>query len=343
MKIFTILALFLLSNSLWATSTSDYLPADADPDPSIPTPESVLGWEVGDWHVSHDKLVQYMHTLASASPRVSLKVIGQTHEERPLLQIAITSESNQDNLETLRKAHLDGGGPLVVWLGYSVHGNEPSGSNAALLAAYYLAASRSDYVKELLDGTVVLVDPSINPDGLNRFASWANSNAGLHPVADPAHRQHVENWPGARTNHYWFDLNRDWLPLVHPESRARIVEYHRWLPHVLTDHHEQGRLPGFFFQPGAPSRQNPLTPQANLDLTRALARFHARAMDEAGQPFFTEEAYDDFYFGKGSTYPDINGSIGILFEQKAIRGQELETSNGVETFRGAVDLSLIHI
>jgi hypothetical protein len=221
-------------------------------------------------------------------------------------------------------------------MGYSVHGDEPSGSNASLLSAYYLASSRSAFVSELLEGSIILIDPSINPDGLNRFASWANSNAGKSPVADPVTRQHVQDWPGGRTNHYLFDLNRDWLPLVHPSSRARITEYHRWLPHVLTDHHEQTGYPGFFFQPGVPSRQNPLTPEENLSLTRALAKFHSRALDQAGQPHFTEDAYDDFYYGKGSTYPDINGSIGILFEQKAIRGQELSTTNGTETFRMAV-------
>jgi len=337
MKILTGLALALLSGKLFALSAAEYLPPDANPDPTVPTPESVLGWEVGDWHVSHDKLVHYMQALAASSPRVSIKEIGRTHEQRPLLQLVISSAANQDKLDDLRARHLEGNGPLVVWLGYSVHGNEPSGSNASMLTAYYLASSRSAYVEELLAGSVVLIDPSFNPDGLNRFASWANHNAGKVPVGDPVTRQHNENWPGGRTNHYWFDLNRDWLPLVHPESRARIVEYHRWLPHVLTDHHEQGgRNPGFFFQPGVPSRQNPLTPQENFELTRALAGYHAEAMDEAGQPFFTEDAYDDFYFGKGSTYPDINGSVGILFEQRAIRGQVLDTTNGTETFRQAV-------
>ena len=336
MRLVVALAALFLAFALEAKTAQEYLPKDADPDPSIPTPESVLGWDVGDWHVSHDKLVLYMQALAAASPRVSLKVIGHTYEQRPLLQLAITSESNQQNLESLRRTHLEGSGPLVVWLGYSVHGDEPSGSNASLLAAYYLASSRSDTVRKLLEGTIILIDPSINPDGLNRFASWVNSNAGRVPVADPVTRQHVQSWPDGRTNHYWFDLNRDWLPLVHPESKARIDEYHRWLPHVLTDHHEQDRFPGFFFQPGAPSRQNPLTPKENLELTRELAQFHARAMDQAGQPFFTEEAYDDFYFGKGSTYPDINGSVGILFEQRAILGQELDTNNGTETFRMAV-------
>ena len=250
--------IFLLVTSGTAARTAqEYLPADSDLDPAIPSPESVLGWEVGDWHVSHDKLLQYMQVLAAASDRVSLNVIGHTWERRPLIQLAITSAGNHKNLESLRETHLEGKGPLVVWLGYSIHGDEASGSNASMLVAYYLAASRSPFVEQLLDGSVVLIDPSINPDGLNRFASWANSNAALVPVSDPVTRQHVQNWPKGRTNHYWFDLNRDWLPLVHPESRARIVEYHRWLPHVLTDHHEQGRLPGFFFQPGVPARQNP--------------------------------------------------------------------------------------
>jgi hypothetical protein len=336
MKILISLVLILFTSSLSARSALDYLPADTDPDPGVPAPEAVLGWEVGDRHVSHDQLVHYLQALADASPRVGIKVIGHTYEQRPLLQLVITAPDNQARLETLRQEHLAGKGPLVLWLGYSVHGNEPSGSNASLLVAYYLAASRSDFVAGLLQETIVIIDPSINPDGLNRFASWANSNAALHPVADPASRLHVQAWPHARTNHYWFDLNRDWLPLVHPSSQARVREFHRWLPHVLTDHHEQTRFPGYFFQPGVPTRQNPLTPDENLELTRLLARYHAGALDAVGQPYFTEDSYDDFYYGKGSTYPDINGSVGILFEQAAIRGQELVTSNGVETFRMAI-------
>ena len=338
-KLISLLAL-LLTGNLYARSAADYLPPDADPDPAIPTPESVLGWEVGDWHVSHDKLLRYLEVLAEASPRVSLEITGHTWEQRPLLLLTITTADNQDRVESLRQAHLAGDGPLVVWLGYSVHGNEASGSNAALLTAYYLAASRSAFVEELLNGAIVLIDPAINPDGLDRFASWANQNAARMPVGRWETREHSEHWPGGRTNHYWFDLNRDWLPLVHPESRAHVAQFQRWRPHVLTDHHEQGRLPGFFFQPGVPSRQNPLTPPQNLELTRALAAFHAEALDAAGQPYFTEEAYDDFYFGKGSTYPDINGSIGILFEQRSIRGRLLETSNGVETFGMAIENQL---
>jgi hypothetical protein len=153
MRFLTGLALLFLAFDLGARSAQEYLPADADLDPAVPTPESVLGWEVGDWHVSHDMLVDYMRALAASSPRVSIKVIGHTYENRPLLQLAISSPDNQEKLESLRREHLKGTGPLVTWLGYSVHGNEPSGSNSSMLIAYYLAASRSQFVQELLQGS----------------------------------------------------------------------------------------------------------------------------------------------------------------------------------------------
>jgi hypothetical protein len=282
-----------------------------------------------------------MYTLAEKSDRVSIKVTGYTHEQRPLLQLIISSAGNQAKLESLRQAHLEGtttgdlAAPLVVWLGYSVHGDEASGSNAAPIVAWYLAASRSEYVKELLDNTIIILDPSLNPDGLDRFTSWSNSNRSLTPVGDRNGRIHNQDWPQGRTNHYLFDLNRDWLPLVHPESRARITEFHRWLPHVITDHHETGR-DGYFFQPGVPTRQHPLTTLENLEMTRALASYHARSLDSAGVMYFTEDTYDDFYYGKGSTYPDINGSIGILFEQPRINGPVYNRDSGPLTFSEAI-------
>jgi hypothetical protein len=342
MRVFTLLLGLSLSVPGLALTSAQYLPADAELDPAIPTPESVLGWEVGEWRVSHDQLVKYMETLAAASDRISIKTIGYSHERRPLLQLIFTQPENHGRLEEVRLQHLrsahgedDGSAPLVLWLGHSIHGDEASGSNAALLSAYYLAASRSGFVTDLLENSIILFDPSFNPDGLNRFASWSNSNRSHNPVADPRHRIHHQAWPGGRGNHYWFDLNRDWLPLVHPESRARVAEYHRWLPQVLTDQHERSS-DGYFFQPGVPSRQNPLTPPENLELTQALAQYHARAMDAAGETYFTEDDYDDFYFGKGSTYPDINGSIGILFEQPRISGPEMDRDTGLLTFVNAI-------
>nr|WP_241664458.1 M14 metallopeptidase family protein [Ningiella ruwaisensis] len=318
-----------------------YLPANQNYDPSIPKPEDILGYPVGTWHVRHDQLVNYMYALDAASDRVSLKVTGYTHEQRPLLLLTITDPSNHSNIESLRQNHiarLKSGeaasteDPLVIYMGYSVHGNEPSGSNASLLIAYHLAASQSDEVKQLLANNIVLLDPSLNPDGLARFAQWANMHKGYNVVADPAHREHREHWPSGRTNHYWFDLNRDWLLLTHPESRARIEQFHAWRPHILTDFHEMGTDSTFFFQPGIPSRKNPWTPETNVTLTNSLGEFHAAALDANKELYFTEEAFDDFYYGKGSTYPDAHGSIGILFEQASSRGHAQESINGLLEF-----------
>jgi hypothetical protein len=342
MRLLSLILGLSLSTGGWAMKATEYLPEDAALDPSVPAPESVLGWEIGDWRISHDQLVMYLRALADASDRVSIKVIGRTHEQRPLLQLLFTSPDHLGRLEELRQRHLEAarggssqGAPLVVWLGYSIHGNEASGSNAAPLVAYYLAASGSAFVTSLLADSVVLLDPSFNPDGMQRFSVWSNSNRSKNPVADPNHRVHNETWPQNRTNHYLFDLNRDWLPLVHPESRARVAEFHRWLPHVLTDHHES-RYDSYFFQPGVPTRQNPLTPAANLELTRRLAGYHAAALDAAGEMYFTEDTYDDFYLGKGSSYPDINGTIGILFEQPNVKGPVLKRGNRTLTFRNAI-------
>jgi hypothetical protein len=282
-----------------------------------------------------------MYTLAETSDRVSIKVTGHTYEQKPLLQVVITSEANQAKLESLRQAHLNGAAngdtdaPLVVWLGYSVHGDEASGSNASPIVAWYLAASQSEYVKNLLENTIIIIDPSLNPDGLDRFATWSNSNSSLTVVGDRNGRIHHQDWPPGRTNHYLFDLNRDWLTLVHPESRARITEYHRWLPHIITDHHETGD-DGFFFQPGAPTRQHPLTTAENLEMTRALVPYHAESFNSAGEMYFTEDTYDDFFYGKGSTYPDINGSIGILYEQPRVNGAVMNRDSGPLEFTEAI-------
>lgn len=337
---FSICALF--SSQVYAKSNDlDYLPKNQNYDPAIPLPADVLGYPVGTWHVRHDQLVNYMYALADASDRVTIKEIGRTHEYRPLLQLVITSASNHANIDQLRKQHvtrIEGGesapsnAPLIINMGYSVHGNEPSGANASMLVAYYLAASNGDEVQQLLNENIILLDPSLNPDGLSRFAQWANSHKGKTLVSDKLHREHREHWPSGRTNHYWFDLNRDWLLLTHPESRARIAQFHHWRPHVLTDFHEMGTDSTYFFQPGISSRKNPWTPDTNVTLTAALGDFHAKALDLDKQLYFTQESFDDFYYGKGSTYPDAHGSIGILFEQASSRGHLQDSINGLLSF-----------
>ena len=326
-----------------APELADYLPPGVTYDPAIPTPASVLGWEVGTWHVRHDQLAAYMRALAAASDRIALEVTGHTYEGRPLLMLTISTPENLGRIGEIREEHLrlaDANAPMpdvsrmpvVVNLGYSVHGNESSGSNAALVVAYHLAAAQDEATQELLRNSVILLDPSLNPDGLSRFAQWANMYRGRTPVGDPNNTEHNEAWPGGRTNHYWFDLNRDWLPAQHPESRARLAQFHAWLPNVLTDAHEMGSDATYFFQPGVSSRRNPLTPLRNEELTRSIAEYHARALDAHGVLYYSQEQFDDFYYGKGSTYPDIHGCIGILFEQASSRGHRRDSVNGTFDF-----------
>ncbi|MBQ4822800.1 M14 family metallopeptidase [Aquimarina sp. MMG016] len=320
-----------------------YLPKNVTYNSQIPTPQSVLGFVPGKWHVSHDKLVNYMKVLAKASPRVTIENRGRTFEDRPILLLTITSEKNHQNLEQIRKQHIqltesNSGAvntetlPAVVYQGFSIHGNEPSGANAGLVAAYHLAAAQGPEIDKLLDSVVILFDPSLNPDGLQRFAYWANTNKSKNISSDPQDREYSEVWPGGRTNHYWFDMNRDWLPVQLPESRARIKTFHQWYPNILTDHHEMGSNSTFFFQPGIQSRTHPLTPKLNQQLTKKIANYHAKALDNIGSLYYTEENFDDFYYGKGSTFPDINGGIGILFEQGSSRGHAQQTDNGLLTF-----------
>ncbi len=315
--------------------------------PTISTPKQVLGFEIGDWHIGHDKLLFYLHTLAQQSNRISIDTIGFTHEQRPLIQLIITNPTNQINLEEIRKKHLELSSsssatlstknlPVVVWQGYSIHGNEASGSNAALLYAYYLAAAEGVEIENQLANTVIILDPSFNPDGLNRFASWVNMHKSKSQISDPNRRETNEPFPMGRTNHYWFDLNRDWLPVQQPESKARLKRFHQWKPNILTDHHEMGTNSSFFFQPGVPQRTNPITPQKNQELTAKIGTFHANFLDNIGSLYYTQQSFDDFYYGKGSTYPDVNGSVGILFEQASARGHAQDSQNGVITFDFAI-------
>ena len=336
--------LFFLSFQLTAQATQDYfLKSNHIYNSKIPSPQSILGHEIGEWHVSHDKLSQYMYELASKSDRITIENRGTTYEGRPILLLTITNPENHNKIELIKKSHKEltelGSDklnteelPIIVYQGFSIHGNEPSGANAGILVAYHLAASESSETKEMLKNTVILFDPSFNPDGLQRFSQWANSNRNMLLNPDSQDREYNENWPRGRTNHYWFDLNRDWLPVQLPESRARIKTFTDWIPNVLTDHHEMGTNSSFFFQPGIDSRVHPLTPIMNQKLTRKIGNYHADALNKIGSLYYTEEDYDDFYYGKGSTYPDVNGSIGILFEQASSKGHIQESDNGILTF-----------
>ncbi|MGO4905275.1 M14 family zinc carboxypeptidase [Flavobacterium sp. W20_MBD1_R3] len=322
---------------------SYFLPQNETYNTSIPTPKSIFNFELGEMHSDHNQVIRFMEAIAKTSDRVHLETTGYTYENRPLQLLTISSPENLAKLDEINKKHLaltDSNTksadvsdlPIVIYLGYSIHGNESSGTGAAIALAYYLAASESPELKKMLDTTIILLDPSLNPDGLHRFSTWVNSHKSKNLVTDPNDREFNEAWPGGRFNHYWFDMNRDWLPVQLPESQARIRTFRKWMPNVLCDFHEMGTNSTYFFQPGVQSRTNPLTPELNQKLTKKIAGYHAKALDKIGSFYYVEEGFDDFYYGKGSTYPDINGGIGILFEQASSRGHAQQSVNGIITF-----------
>ncbi len=338
-----LISMLSLTTSAQDIDLSYYLP-DITYDQSIPTPLEFLGHEVGEMHVTHDKLYYYMKELADRSDRITLTEYARSHEKRPLIYLTVTSPSNHGRIDDIKAEHKKltntsqsesvdiENMPIIIYQGCSIHGNEPSGSNGALATMYYLAAGQGAKIDQLLNDVVILFDPSFNPDGLQRFSTWVNTHKGKHLISDPNSREYTEAWPRGRTNHYWFDLNRDWLLLTHPESVGRIRTFHEWKPDILTDHHEMGSNSTFFFQPGIPDRTNPNTPLLNQELTYEVAKYHGKALDKIGSLYYTKESFDDYYYGKGSTYPDAQGCIGILFEQASSRGHLQETDNGLLTF-----------
>ena len=310
---------------------------------SIPTPEEVTGVRVGERHWYHYEIVNYLDALAEASPRmVALGEHARSYGGRPLVSYALSTPENLARLDEIKRARsaiIDPEAdvdlttqPAVLHMMYSIHGNEPSGANATPLVAYYLNAALDDALLAQLEDVVIIFNPMLNPDGLDRFAYWSNAHRGVNPSFDSNDREHVQSVPNGRTNYYWFDLNRDWLPHQHPESRGRLALFHEWKPNVQLDFHEQGSNSNFFFMPGKPERTNPLTPKINQLLTAKIGEYHAAAFDAEGVRYFTEEGYDDFFMGKGSTYPDLFGTVGILFEQPSSRGAGQSTLNGTLTF-----------
>ena len=343
---------FTLLCSIWldAKPIQDYLPAGSQFNNEIPLPSSTLGFEIGQRHIRHDQLSSYFYTLANNSARVNITSMGKTAQQREQLLVTISSPENLANLanilserdlfspnkQQLTKQKSDEA-PLVIWLGYSVHGDEISGANAAMIVAYYLAANDDERMAELLANTVIVLEPSINPDGMDRFVNWVSTYRNSTDNSDANHMEHHQGWITGRTNHFWFDLNRDWLLLSQQESQHRLKYFHQYQPHVVGDFHEMGHNSSYFFQPGIQSRTHPLTPKRNVELTTTLATFHAAALDKQQRLYYSEENFDDFYYGKGSTYPDINGSIGVLFEQASARGMQQESINGLLTLEFSIE------
>lgn len=348
--------LLFLFTSFSAFSQQDYFFPEKGPfNESIPTPEEFLGYGIGEFHTRHDRLVSYFYELARLSDRVHIQEIGKTYEQRPMIVATITSPENYSKLNQIQQEHLKlvdpqakvsgiGNMPVIIQLGYNVHGNEPSSSEAAMLTAYYLTASQDPKVENYLEKSLIFVEPALNPDGRDRHTNWVNMHRGFPPVADENDREHNEVWPSGRVNHYWFDLNRDWLPLVHVESQARLKFYHKWYPNVVTDFHEMGTNSTYFFEPTKPfGSENPIVPRSNYkDLNELLAPYFADAMDDIGSLYFTKEVFDNSYPGYGSTYPDIQGGLGLVFEQASSRGHLQESIHGDVSFAFTIRNHLVN-
>ena len=337
------LLVFLFTNSI---NSQDYFLKNNGPyDSSINSPEEFLGYEIGFEHTRHDLIVAYLNYLSNTSPRANLINYGETHEGRDLVMLTVSSVNNLNNIESIREEHLkytipgsqmelNKDLPVIINLGYGVHGNEPSSAEAAMLAAYTLVASKNIKIERFRNNSVIFIDPTINPDGRDRHSQWANQYKSINLVADSNDAEHNEVWPRGRTNHYWFDLNRDWLLGVNPESRGKLKWFHTWYPNVVTDFHEMGTNSNYFFEPMKRNASlKPLIPDENYSvLSPIFAEYYVKSLDSIGSFYYTKESFDETYPGYGSSYPDVQGGVAILFEQASSRGHLQETNYGEMSF-----------
>ncbi len=293
----------------------------------LKSPEEFLGYKLGTHYTPHFKIAGYVYYVASQVPdMVKVEQYGATNEGRPLLLAYIASKENFPNLENIRKNNLrlanaapdkmapSEDAPAIVWLSYNVHGNEPSSSEAAMLTLYELLNPANAATKEWLKNTVVILDPCINPDGRDRYVNWQNQVQGKTPNANPVSREHMEPWPGGRTNHYNFDLNRDWAWQTQVETQQRLIKYNQWLPQVHVDFHEQGYNAPYYFAPAAEPFHEVITPWQR-EFQTMIGRNNAKHFDANGWLYFTKERFDLFYPSYGDTYPTYTGAIGMTFEQ----------------------------
>jgi hypothetical protein len=325
-----------------SAQSSYFFPKATNLNIKIPTPEQFLGYPIGTYFTRHDQVIAYFKALEKVSDRVHVQSIGKTYEQRDQIIVTITSPANYSNLEKIRQEHLNqtdpgkavlgNNAPVIIHLGYGVHGNESSSTETSLLTGYYLAASDDAETQKWLSSSVIFIDPSLNPDGRDRAANWHNAYHSFPAVGDPIDKEHQEGWPNGRTNHYFTDLNRDWLNLVQVESRNRVAFFHQWYPNVQIDFHEQGTNATYYFEPTPKSHESPIIPQFLYEFQVVLAKYHADALDEIGSLYFTKENYDNLSPIYGSTYPKFFGSVAATFEQASSRGILQESTNGPLTF-----------
>ncbi len=316
---------WVLLVSAWSLLDSPVTQAQPEPAPiTLQAPDAFLGYELGEAFTPHHRVVDYVQHVADASPRVALQQYGESVEGRPLLLVTVTSEANHDQIDTIRENNLrragmasgspSGSSTAVVWLSYNVHGNESVATESAMQTLFELADPSNDRSGGWLSDTVVLLDPCLNPDGRERYVQWYKRTAGAQVNPRLMAREHDEPWPGGRTNHYYFDLNRDWAWAVQTETQQRLEVYHEWMPNVHVDFHEQGINAPYYFAPAAsPFHENITEWQRSFQFT--IGRNHAKYFDQNGWLYFTREVFDLFYPGYGDTWPIFNGAIGMTYEQ----------------------------
>ncbi len=288
------------------------------------SPSEFLGYESGGDFTPHHRVMDYVRHVAETAENVIRVEYGQTYEGRVLQYVVISSTDNLLNLEKIRTANLQHAGllegtsteniPVMVWLSYNVHGNESVGTEAALEVIHTLASNTDPDVSAWLENTVVIIDPCLNPDGRDRYVHFYHQTRGRQSNVVEEAREHAEPWPGGRTNHYYFDLNRDWAWGTQVETRQRLQHYNRWMPHIHVDFHEQSINSPYYFAPAAMPYHEYITPWQR-ELQDLMGANHARYFDQEGWLFFTRQVFDLLYPGYGDTWPIFNGAIGMTYEQ----------------------------
>jgi len=325
-----ILVLLFIAATSYAQEFSDFFPGGTY-DPGVPTPASVLGYRIGDRFTDYARLNSYYDRLVASSDRIRRIVYGESNELRTLQVFVISAPKNIGRLDEIRQANkkltdprsLQSKGeadkilstlPVIVFLSYGVHGNEASSPEAAMAAAYQLCAGTDTRTQAILENAVIILDPNVNPDGHERYVQWVNSTLGNHPNLNPSSIEHSEPWPGGRTNHFFFDLNRDLSWQTQKETRARVRLYRDWMPHVHVDYHEMGYSGSYFFFPAAVPVHESLPPEV-LKWGKIFGKGNAEAFDKLGLPYYVGEEFDMFYPGYGDSWPTFNGATGMTYEQ----------------------------
>ena len=346
MKNVTLLFVCLMPVLAYAQNDFEYFP-DADYDPAIPSVESVLGYSVGERITWHADILRYFEALEAAVPdQVSIHPYAESWQGRKLIYVVISSAENMSRVDEIKSgmqklrnvaetsereaSRIIGSQPAVTWLSYSVHGDEISPSDAAMLTAYHLLASRGDErVGKILKESVVVIDPLQNPDGRDRFIHSFESAEGLISDPDRLAAEHDQPWPRGRTNHYLFDLNRDWFILSQPETRGRIDVIQEWYPVAFVDAHEMRGDSTYYFAPEAVP-YNPHLAEDQRASLELFGRTNAAWFDQFGIDYFTREIFDAFYPGYGASWPSYFGSIAMTYEQASTRGLVFRQYDGVD-------------